>query len=222
MTLDLYLLPERDRLLLVGYLTAKEFVVRAGFASDIDWAENLRFVQLTPGYVMRETAWVIVNSGFRFQVARKLWPALEDAFNGFDPERIDERCRPGALRVLNYPRKIDAIIQMACLVRDCFDIIVEHRADVDYLRSLPFIGPVTCYHLAKLLGADVVKPDVHLVRASTAAEMEPQALCNLLGSLTGDRATTVDSVLWRWAEQKQAKLEDWMLLFSSATKQELS
>jgi len=210
---DLALLPEGDRRLLHGYLTASEFVVDAGFASDIDWAEDLRFVVPTPEYVMREAAFVILNSGFRFQVARKLWPDLTTAFRGLDPKLIDESCRAPALRVLRHERKINAIIVMAVIVRDDLPGIVSDRNEPEQLCRLPYIGPVTCYHLAKLLGADVVKPDVHLVRAARAAGKDPHDLCRLIASLTGYRITTVDSVLWRWGEQRQATDADWAALW---------
>src|SRR5204862_28581 len=38
-----------------------------------------------------------------------------------------------------------------------------------WLTRCPYIGPVTCWHLAKNVGMDVVKPDRHLVRMAQAS-----------------------------------------------------
>jgi hypothetical protein len=41
----------------------------------------------------------------------------------------------------------------------------ENLSTPELLQKLPFIGPVTCYHLARNIGLlDVVKPDLHLER----------------------------------------------------------
>jgi len=39
---------------------------------------------------------------------------------------------------------------------------------VPTLRSFPYIGGVTAFHLAKNLGADLAKPDRHLSRLAAA------------------------------------------------------
>jgi len=192
---------------LSGYLTAKRLVVEAGYADDIDWAEGLARVKPDAGYVLRETAWVILNSGFRFQVVRKLWPGLTTAFHGFELARVDESCRPAALAVLKHPGKIGAIIAMAeRLRREGPGPTIELAATPPALTRLPWIGKITCWHLAKVLGVDVVKPDVHLQRAAAAAGAgSPLALCEGIRDATGDRLTVIDSVLWRYGEQQRAR-----------------
>ncbi len=71
---------------------------------------------------------------------------------------------------------------------------------VDFLKTLDFIGPITCYHLAKNIGLDVVKPDRHLVRITEATKFaNPHDLCSLIAEMTGDKITVVDLVLWRYA-----------------------
>lgn len=66
-----------------------------------------------------------------------------------------------------------------------------------FCESLPWIGGITKYHLAKNFGADVAKPDVHLKRLADAAGCTAQALCDRLARETGYRVGTVDVVLWR-------------------------
>jgi len=190
-----------------GYLTARRRIVEAGFGDDITWAEGLAKVRPDADYVLREAAWVIVNSGFRFQVARRLWPGLEQAFRGFKVPAVNETCAPAALAVLNHPGKIGAIIRFAeVLHREGSEAIVALSQHPPDLVCLPWIGKITCWHLAKVLGADVVKPDVHLQRAAQAAKTSsPLALCEAIRAELGDRLTVIDSVLWRYGEQQRAR-----------------
>ena len=66
-----------------------------------------------------------------------------------------------------------------------------------YCAGLPWIGPVTKFHLAKNLGLDFAKPDVHLARLAAAERTTVDELCERLAAQTGYRVTTIDSVLWR-------------------------
>lgn len=66
-----------------------------------------------------------------------------------------------------------------------------------WCESLPWIGKITKYHLAKNLGADVAKPDRWLVRLAEAEGDTVDGLCQRLARETGDRVATVDVVLWR-------------------------
>jgi len=97
------------RALLEGYLDAKIRVCDAGYSGDIDWADGLAYVKPDAEYVLREGAWVILNSGFRYAVARKLWPSISEAFNGWDPGSVDDGCVDRALPVLNHRGKLSAM-----------------------------------------------------------------------------------------------------------------
>ena len=202
-----------------GYLLAKKLVIGAGFESDVAWAEGLARIQPDPVYVWREAAWVVVNSGFRFAVAQKLWPRIRHAFHDFNPAKLEEPCRARALAVLKHPGKIGAIYKLGELVRDdgIAGILADAREPMK-LRRLPWIGSITCWHLAKVLGVDCVKPDVHLQRAARAAgHTTPHELCVVIQAATGDRLTVADSVLWRYGEQQRARgWPAWEALFGVA------
>jgi hypothetical protein len=201
-----------------GYLEARRLVLEAGYGSDIDWAEGLALVKPGPGYVLQETAWVILNSGFRFTVARKLWPNITRGFRGWVPEDIDESCIEEALKVLRHKGKIEAMAEMARIVRtEGVSQILADAQDPPKLRRLPWIGSITCWHLAKVLGVDVVKPDIHLTRAAIAAGFPtPQALCEAVREALGDRLTVIDSVFWRYGEQMKLQgWSSWTVLFGT-------
>src|SRR6202011_3360269 len=99
-------------------------------------------------------------------------------------------CRPTALAAFKNVRKIDAILATALFVDSVgFESYrIEILQDpISALRRLPYIGGITVYHLAKNLGADVVKPDRHLVRlAASQGFCDVQTLCSSIAKETGD------------------------------------
>lgn len=205
--------------LLKGYLDAKVRIEEAGYGPDIEWAEYLILMRphdLTPTYVLREHAWVVVNSGFRFQVAVKLWPGILKAFQGFKPHLVSQDCVPLAQKSLNHLGKLQAMVDMAELIRQQgVEPILADAQEPPKLCRLPWIGKITCWHYAKVLGIDAVKPDVHLKRAALAAGFsEPLQLAQAIKNELGDPLTVVDSILWRYGEQKtQRGWPDWKELF---------
>jgi hypothetical protein len=67
------------------------------------------------------------------------------------------------------------------------------------LRSFPFIGPVTVYHLAKNLGLDVTKRDRHLVRASQKFGFRnPEGFCKAIAEVHHEPIKVIDLVIWRF------------------------
>lgn len=212
-----------------GYFDAHKLVLEAGYISDLVWADGLaakgKWLRADPKeparihYVASEHAWVVFNSGFRYAVMRKLWPRLEAAFQDFpfNPSGDDRRkMRADALNVIRNDRKVDAVLAMQKLiVAEGIEEILSDADDPPELMRLPFIGKITCYHFAKVLGADVVKPDVHLQRAARAAHFDSaDAMVTSISSDTGDRKTVIDSVLWRYGEQQRARgWADWDVLF---------
>lgn len=65
------------------------------------------------------------------------------------------------------------------------------------VAELPFIGPVTVYHLAKNFGSDTAKADVHMERLAGREKTTTHRMCRRLSRETGYRIATIDSVLWR-------------------------
>lgn len=157
---------------------------------------------------LRELAFVICNSGMRASVIRGLWVPMREAFYDFVSTGyiVDHRAdiRAAALRVLNSPPKIDAIIDAAVTVQaagwaNTHRII--KRDGIQALRSFKYIGPIIVYHLAKNIGIDVAKPDRHLMRIAEALgyNHDVQRMCQRIANHTGHRVATIDLVLWRYA-----------------------
>lgn len=198
---------KRQSNLASAYRAAKRAVVRAGFSEEIAWQESVRFDDLTESDLLREHAWVTLSAGMHDYVVRRIFNAISESF--FDWKSADmivaneSACRRLALQRFNNFRKIDAIIQAATIVNRIG--FYEYKRSVrvnpiEVLKSLPFVGPVTCYHLAKNIGLPFAKPDRHLVRlAESMGYSDVQAFCESISQLTGDSVPVVDIVLWRFA-----------------------
>ena len=190
------------------YLKAKQEIIDAGYEEELWWEEDMDFEKVDEYFFLMQAAWVILCSGFRAEVIRARWEQIEAAFLGFETAKDialhTRHCFEEAIKVFGHRDKINAIIDAAIYVNEVgIDFvkarILEHGPD--WLTRFRFIGKITCYHLARNLGLDAVKPDRHLVRISEAwGYDEPLTMCKAIAAVTGDRLGVVDLVLWRWAE----------------------
>jgi len=102
-------------------------------------------------------------------------------------------------------RKIDAIVNAAFHVAQSGfeNISKEVQQDpIGTLRAIPYIGPVTAYHLAKNLGMCTAKPDRHLNRYAVAMGfLDAHDLCRIIAENTNEPINVVDLILWRYIEQ---------------------
>ncbi len=177
-----------------GYppLTLEQFrqlelvLLNSGYRDIVIWTEGLRPPRNAREFAL-EAIYVICNSGMRFSVANGIYWKCVRAL----------RRRQSATAVFGHPGKapaIDFIWKNRRVLYAAYEI-AENK--VAYCAGLPWIGPVTKFHLAKNLGLDFAKPDVHLARLAAAERTTVVALCERLAAQTGYRVTTIDSVLWR-------------------------
>ncbi len=190
-----------------SYLDAKQLVISAGFAHEIDWQEDVRFDDLTEERFLREYTWVVFSSGFREAVLRRKFDGLTEAFRGLtnaSEVALHRRdCRRAALRVFGHQGKVRAVLDTCKLIHmDGFSSLRNQLAagGVEFIDRLPFMGPATSYHMAKNIGLDVVKPDRHLVRIAHGSGFEsPHDFCASINAMVGDAISVVDVVVWRYA-----------------------
>lgn len=153
---------------------------------DIDWAEAL-VAPDHPDQFAFDAIFVICNSGMKNTVAQGIFDRCVSALlNGYP-----------VITAFKHPGKVAAI---ETIWRDRERLLAEYLAADDKLafcESLPWIGGITKYHLAKNYGADVAKPDVHLQRLADREGCTSQELCERLALESGFRVATVDTVLWR-------------------------
>lgn len=162
-------------------------VCAAGFGEgDVLWSENCGPPEDAQAFAL-ETAFVICNSGMQNRIAAAIFARVRDALlsGGSAHDVFGHEGKAGA---------IDSVW------RDRESLLAGYTAAVDkvgFCRSLPWIGGITCYHLAKNFGAPVAKPDVHLQRLAARHSTDSQTLCDILADRTGLSPATVDVVLWR-------------------------
>ncbi len=197
----------REERLVDRYLTVKEELVRRGYTDEIDWQDQVSFSETSESDFLREAAWVILSSGMRETVVRSKFTGITNAFlfweSSHEIVRNKTACVGNALKVFAHKPKVLAILSVGQHIHDHGYSAVRQNIrerGVHYLQEFDFIGPVTCYHLAKNIGLDVVKPDRHLVRLASSTDCSsPHELCEKISLATGDRLAVVDLVLWRFA-----------------------
>ncbi|WOJ91766.1 hypothetical protein RZS28_18735 (plasmid) [Methylocapsa polymorpha] len=152
---------------------------------DVAWSEASKPPTNADDFAL-EAIFVICNSGMKNTVARRIFEKVRDAL-----------CQGRAAgSVFGHVGKSAA---MDRIWRDREMLLTEFLAAEDKLAwcaSLPWIGEITKYHLAKNFGADVAKPDVHLQRLADAHGVTPHELCADLAVKTGYRIPTIDLLLW--------------------------
>src|SRR5207237_573452 len=102
-----------------------------------------------------------------------------------------------ARRVFGHKAKAKAIDSIWANRKRLFEEFCASEDKLEFCQSLPWIGPVTKFHLARDMGVDVAKPDVHLARLALRDRTTVSRMCARLARQTGYREATVDLILWR-------------------------
>lgn len=170
------------------YLHIRKVIAAEGYASEIEWAQSV-LPPTDAETFAGEAIWVICCSGMKEQVARliqdRVWAAL--------------RARRPVFTGFKHKGKAAAIDDIWERRNWWFAEFLKASDKVEFCGTLPWIGTITKWHLAKNLGVDCAKPDRHLERIAAACHTTPHDLCARLAAETGDRIATVDLVLWRAA-----------------------
>lgn len=159
---------------------------------------------LTPALFWREYIWCVYTSGFNAKIVSQKIDAILAAYGDWkqakDPTFIWEELQ----HLIANKQKYFAIRKTRILMQEMGWPAFRQRYlnHVDSMSGLPFIGEVTKYHLARNLGFNTVKPDVHLNRlARRFGCADAYALCSRICNQT-ERAEplgVVDFVLWAWS-----------------------
>lgn len=188
------------------YNLACEHTRSSHLEKEISWQRSTNFVEFSEIQFLREAAWVILCSGFREATVRRVFDHISLCFCDFESAQMicsqGWRCIAAARAAMNNVPKLNAIYTCAALVHSRgFDAIRDAVLEdpMSQLQKLPFIGPITVWHLAKNLGLDVAKPDRHLVRMADQCGFSNVAdLCNELAQKNCEQVKVVDLILWRY------------------------
>lgn len=168
------------------YQEIRRAIISAGYGGEIEWAQNVRSPADAEEFA-GEAIWVILCSGMKEQVARKIQERVVGALNGGGPVRS----------VFGHDGKAAAIETIWQNRERLFLAFLLTNDKVEFCSQLPWIGKITKWHLAKNYGVDCAKPDIHLSRLADHYQTTPAKMCAELAAATGDRIATVDLVIWR-------------------------
>ncbi|MCK5611316.1 hypothetical protein KAR91_56120 [Candidatus Pacearchaeota archaeon] len=168
------------------YFGLKESIISQGYERDITWAENVQKCDDSAEFC-QQYIFVLCNSGMKAQIAAVIFQRIMQAI--VDQVDISE--------VFGHKGKVGAMKAMIKGHKTIFQEYLKSEDKLTFCESLPWIGKITKYHLAKNLGEDYIKPDRHLVRIAELYSTDAFKLCDDLSKSTGDSLNTVDTVLWR-------------------------
>jgi hypothetical protein len=190
-----------------GYFFAKNYIINKGYGTEIDWQDEIKFEELTEQRFLQEFCWVVIASGLNDQVVRKLFPLIKSILFDFNSAysiyNNSDECYENILKVFNHPGKAKAMLYAANYVfGHSFSHVKSNLSSsgVNYIKTFPYMGEATSFHLAKNIGLNVAKPDRHLVRMSSALGFESvNILCSEISNLIEENISLIDLVLWRYA-----------------------
>lgn len=188
------------------------------YSETITRIQNTQFDNISLNFFYREYIWCVYTSGFNAKIVSKIYDNLIEIYQplftyamflDYDiiPSVID-RVRIRALEYCNNKRKVDAILAMADILNsvgeDHWESFKKSNLNTpDKLQQLPFIGPITKFHLARNIGIlDVVKPDLHLRRIATRWGFESaEKLCRKIQEQYDLPLGIIDLIFWYSASQ---------------------
>jgi hypothetical protein len=151
---------------------AREFVQRF-YPDEIEYFSSIKFDDITPEFYFREYVWVVHATGFSAHAVGSFINRLTEAYGNWKQLAVcdESTMLKRVCAVVNNPKKILSVYKMAKLMLDRVNTSNWNEYKYNYLstpellQKLPYIGKVTCFHLARNIGLlEYVKPDLHLVR----------------------------------------------------------
>lgn len=176
--------------------------LRREWEEEAQWASNIGTCEDAEFFAM-ETAYVIVNSGMKAQIAWRIWERVR--------ERLERDLPVTGSGAFGHPGKVKAIDDVWKNRHDLFQRFNQAEGDsakLEFLGSLPWVGNITRYHLAKNFGLQVAKPDRWLVRVADIHGQTVKAFCQHLSDATGFSVPLVDTIIWRCCNLGAVAIEE--------------
>jgi len=161
------------------------------------------------------------------EVLEKRWQQMEEALGHWNVAEIvyhRAAVRNEVLKILNSPRKVDAVLDIAAwLHEEGWDVVHseilkrtahDERGNIvvtpellSWLDELPYVGTIMAAFVAKNLGISSIKDDVWMRRLAkwlgyTADANGVWAMAMRIQEITGEKLNVIDTVLWNWARKQ--------------------
>jgi hypothetical protein len=169
-------------------------VVLAGYEDEIEWVKNiLPFENCTPEHFFKQYIWCVLNLGVREQTMRAEY---EKFLETLDVNTIHNRFK--TKKRLATQAGIDNFVRW-------FGELKCAKDPIAYLKTLPLIGDTTKWHLARNIGIDCVKPDIHIKRlVAFYGYNSPTEMCKVIQQITPEyKLGVIDLILWRDCNLRQ-------------------
>lgn len=156
----------------VYFQSAFDFVEKF-YLKELNNYISLDFNKVSPDHFFSEYVWVVHATGFSAKAVGKMMPKLSSAYGSYDVlcKKTETELYESVLPVCNNPSKAKSIWSMAKIMQaeistNSWEKFRDNKlSKPELLQKLPYIGKITCFHLARNIGIlDSVKPDLHLVR----------------------------------------------------------
>ena len=184
-----------------AYVFTKKF-----YENEFNYISSTKHESVDAEFFFREYIFVVHATGFSAKAVGNFMPRLVEAYGPY--QELAERSladATGRVKVVcNNPQKIKAVHSTALQLRDGIKLHGWNKFKKDKLstpeklQALSYIGPVTCFHLARNIGLlDCVKPDLHLIRlANHWGFADCTSMCKKMGEGSGLPLGIVDLVIW--------------------------
>jgi hypothetical protein len=190
------------------------------YKAEVERVRKLRFEDCTPDQFWSEYIWCVYVSGFNSKVIAQKHPALRDAYGDWRNIGSYEAIWMEVKPVIANERKCKAVHGVGVDMSKAWYWAEEAKAEpnawwlkwrsvrcanLELIQGLPFMGPVTSHHLARNLGLDTVKPDLHLNRLANLYQFyTTEAMCRYIAinrpvrvsPLRRERLGVIDLILW--------------------------
>lgn len=177
------------------------------YSDEVVRISSTNFKEVESRTFFHEYMWTVHTTGFSAKAVGKFFPRLVEAYNSIEllAYESEEETLDRVLKVCNNRQKAIAVKKMATLIRDKVDLMGwqtfrdTELCTPELLTKLPYIGKITCFHLARNIGLlDSVKPDLHLIRmARFWGFQDCIEMCKSIQSENPDLPLgIIDLVLW--------------------------
>lgn len=197
-------------------------------SADVLRTQRLNPSEVTVSDFLRQCAWAIFGARRRYEVLEKRWPAIERAFCYWNVRKVVEQSdlvRIEVLRVLNSPRKVDAVLEIAEWLAertwpavhaeflslagiDQQGNLVATNDLLEWFDQLPWIGHTLAAYIAKDLGIGSIKDDLWMRRLAGWLGYSPDTagvwkMALDIQVLSEQKINVIDTVLWNWAKNQK-------------------
>ena len=134
------------------YKKAKQICIDSGYGHEIQYVEERHFKDIDVDTFFGEYAFVVLSSGISNKAAESMY---------------EKFMKTQKMSSVKHPGKRKALEKAGREHFQWFDLLTKCKDDgsrIQFIQTLPYMGPATSYHLARNLGIDCAKPDRHLKR----------------------------------------------------------